>query len=568
MRVPVRPFLMERRDSMSATEFITKMAPLAVVDMRKSGVLASVTLAQAILESGWGTSELAVNACNFFGMKASLSGNTWPSEWNGDTYTKETKEQKPDGEYYTVMAAFRKYQDAAASVADHSAYLTGAMNGSRKRYEGLAGEKDARKAITIIKDGGYATSLDYVEKVMKIIETYQLTAYDAGKEEVEGMKDIKIMLDAGHYGKYNHSPANAAYYESDFTWKFHLLLKAELEKRGIKVGTTRNTQANDLELTTRGKKAAGYNLFISIHSNAVGSGVNNSVDYPVAITMVNDDKTTIDEESKAVGERLAQVVAQVMQTQQQARTYTKQSANDRDGNGIFDDEYYGVLHGAKSVGVAGLIMEHSFHTNAAATAWLLDDGNLQRMAEAEADTLANYYGVKQVGQAAEEKPSASDAATSTEAATWYRVRKSWADSKSQLGAYRVKDNAIKNCPEGYSVFDESGTAIYTNQAAVGQEDTWYRVRKSWEDAASQIGAYKVYDNAVRSCPAGYSVFDGAGKALYRNVASTYHEVKSGDTLGKLAKKYGTTVDQIVVDNKAAYPRITANYIVVGWKLKV
>ena len=53
---------------MSAAEFITKMAPLAVADMRKSGVLASVTLAQAILESGWGTSELAVNACNFFCM--------------------------------------------------------------------------------------------------------------------------------------------------------------------------------------------------------------------------------------------------------------------------------------------------------------------------------------------------------------------------------------------------------------------------------------------------------------------------------------------------------------------
>lgn len=233
---------------MSAAEFITKMAPLAVADMRKSGVLASVTLAQAILESGWGTSELAVNACNFFGMKASLSGNTWPSAWNGATYTKDTGEQKENGEHYTVTAAFRKYQDAAASVADHSAYLTGAMKDGKKRYEGLAGEKDARAAITIIKNGGYATSLDYVEKIMNIIDKYKLTAYDAGKEEVEGMKGIKIMLDAGHYGKYNRSPANGAYYESDFAWKFHKLLKAALEKRGISVGTTRDAQANDLEV--------------------------------------------------------------------------------------------------------------------------------------------------------------------------------------------------------------------------------------------------------------------------------------------------------------------------------
>ena len=549
---------------MSAAEFITKMAPLAVADMRKSGVLASVTLAQAILESGWGTSELAVNACNFFGMKASLSGNTWPSAWNGATYTKDTGEQKESGEYYTVTAAFRKYQDAAASVADHSAYLTGAMKDGKKRYEGLAGEKDARTAITIIKNGGYATSLDYVEKIMNIIDKYKLTAYDAGKEEVEGMKGIKIMLDAGHYGKYNRSPANGAYYESDFAWKFHKLLKAALEKRGISVGTTRDAQANDLALTTRGKKAAGYNLFISIHSNAVGSGVNNSVDYPVAITMVNDDKTTIDEESKAVGERLAQTVAQVMQTRQQARTYTKQSSNDRDGNGIFDDEYYGVLHGAKSVGVPGIILEHSFHTNAAATAWLLDDNHLQQMAEAEAAALADYYGVKQTpGQEAEEKPGASDAA-----ATWYRVRKSWEDSKSQVGAYRVKDNAVKNCPEGYTVFDEAGKAIFTNKAEDQAATSWYRVRKSWEDATSQVGAYKVYDNAVNNCPEGYAVFDDAGKTLYRNVSVSVHEVKKGDTLGKLAKQYGTTVDAIVSANKAKYQKISADHIVIGWKLKV
>ena len=305
------------------------------------------------------------------------------------------------------------------------------------------------------------------------------------------------------------------------------------------------------------------------HSNAVGSGVNNSVDYPVAITMVNDDKTTIDEVSKAVGERLAQVVAQVMQTKQQARTYTKQSSNDRDGNGIFDDEYYGVLHGAKSVKVPGLILEHSFHTNAAATAWLLDDNHLQQMAEAEAAALADYYGMKQtLDQAAEEKPTTSDAAASAEAATWYRVRKSWTDSKSQVGAYRVKDNAVKNCPEGYSVFDESGKAIFTNKAEDQAATTWYRVRKSWEDAASQVGAYKVYDNAVNNCPAGYAVFDDAGKALYRNLSVSVHEIKKGDTLGKLAKQYGTTVDAIVAANKAKYPKITADHIVVGWKLQV
>ena len=546
--------------------FFDRMVPLAVADMKKSGVLASVTLAQAILESGWGTQELAVNANNFFGMKTQLSGNTWPgSTWNGEVYEKETAEQRKDGSYYTIVAPFRKYQDVAQSVADHSAYLTGALDDKGNlRYAGLKGEKDARKAFTIIKQGGYATSQDYVEKLMLRVEKYNLTQYDNVESEGETMKEVKIMLDAGHYGKYNRSPAVPEYYESDFAFKFTNMLKAALEAYGFTVGTTRKDQAKDLALQDRGKAAAGYDLFISIHSNAVGSGVNNSVDYPVAITMVDDDKVTIDEVSKAEGEILAQVVAATMSTSQAARTYTKLSANDRDGNGIKDDEYYGVLHGAKLVRVPGIILEHSFHTNAKAAAWLLKESNLQAMAAAEAAALAKYYGMEKSQAAGSQEPEKQPEA----AATWYRVRKSWEDAASQIGAYRVKDNAIKNCPDGYTVYGDKGEVIYKNQTVDTNANKWYRVRKSWEDKDSQLGAYKLYDNAVNNCPAGYAVFDDNGDVLYRNAAAVEHEVKAGDKLGLIAKKYGTTVDKIVSDNKGKYPQITANYIRVGWKLVI
>ena len=68
---------------MSEREFINNIAPLAVAEMRESGILASVIIAQACLESAYGTSELAVNAKNLFGMKTMLSGNTWVSIWDG-----------------------------------------------------------------------------------------------------------------------------------------------------------------------------------------------------------------------------------------------------------------------------------------------------------------------------------------------------------------------------------------------------------------------------------------------------------------------------------------------------
>ena len=80
---------------MTEQEFISFMGPLAQADMAKSGVLASVTTAQAILESGYGSTELARNANNFFGMKCSLSGNTWPgSTWDGEASTGSRPEKR------------------------------------------------------------------------------------------------------------------------------------------------------------------------------------------------------------------------------------------------------------------------------------------------------------------------------------------------------------------------------------------------------------------------------------------------------------------------------------------
>ena len=176
---------------MSEKEFVEKIGPLAAQDMKTSGVLASITTAQACLESGYGSTELAVNANNLFGMKCPLSGNTWDSVWDGvSKYTKKTNEQKPDGTVYTITADFRKYPDILTSIKDHSCYLNGAMNGSKMRYEGLAGEKDYRKAAELIKAGGYSTDIAYVDKLCSLIERWNLTKYD---KEDTGMSNSSLV---------------------------------------------------------------------------------------------------------------------------------------------------------------------------------------------------------------------------------------------------------------------------------------------------------------------------------------------------------------------------------------
>lgn len=188
---------------------------------------------------------------------------------------------------------------------------------------------------------------------------------------------MKICLDAGHFGKYNQSPADSRYYESEMVWKLHLLQKKYLEEYGIEVITTRENPEQDLGLQTRGSLSKGCDLFISDHSNAVANTVNNQIDYPVSYCAVNCS-------ADGIGLALAQCIEVVMGTRQAARIEHRTGSN---------GDYYGVLRGATSVGTPALILEHSFHTHAAATAWLMDGGNLDRLAKAEADTIALFYGI-------------------------------------------------------------------------------------------------------------------------------------------------------------------------------
>lgn len=166
--------------NLTPTELIKRIGPLFTKDQLQTGILASVSLAQFILESGWGKSKLTQNANNAFGMKKNLSGNTWPgSKWDGvKTIPMKTGEQTKDGKSYSIVADFRVYDCLQCSIGDHSAYLAGAKKGNALRYAGLKGCKNYKKAATIIKNGGYATDTKYVQQLCKLIEQYNLTQYD------------------------------------------------------------------------------------------------------------------------------------------------------------------------------------------------------------------------------------------------------------------------------------------------------------------------------------------------------------------------------------------------------
>ena len=173
---------------------IRKISKLFTEEMKRSGVPASVSCAQCILESGYLTSELATNANNLFGMKANLSGNSWGSVWDGKLYGVDTTEYGSDG-FVSVRAEFRKYPDIETSIKDHAQYLANAMHGNQKRYAGLIGCMDFKRAATIIYNGGYATDPGYVSKIVRLVEKYKLDKLDVVYEPVFVPYTVKVDRD-------------------------------------------------------------------------------------------------------------------------------------------------------------------------------------------------------------------------------------------------------------------------------------------------------------------------------------------------------------------------------------
>ena len=201
----------------------------------KSGILYSVTAAQMILESGYVTTELSRAANNCFGMKCSLSGNTWNSVWDGKSKVNIRTPEEENGRIIYIYADFRKYPCIEDSIKDHSCYLLGAMNGSKKRYAGLTDCKNYRDAITLIKKGEYATDSGYVGKICSIIERFNLARYD-GDVKPQEKKEEDPVPDKESTDVVRYAVQTGAYKTEKFL-KNHLKKLSEAGYSGDKVDT-------------------------------------------------------------------------------------------------------------------------------------------------------------------------------------------------------------------------------------------------------------------------------------------------------------------------------------------
>ena len=158
--------------------FIESVAQGAINGWTKYGVLPSVTVAQAILESGWGQSALSTQAHNLFGIKGS---------YNGQYVTMQTREVY-NGQSYYIYDNFRKYANNSESVEDHGNFLY-----SNSRYANLLGDQSYASVARKLQSDGYATDPSYASSLIKLVEMYNLTQLDniafSGKQPVINNKN-------------------------------------------------------------------------------------------------------------------------------------------------------------------------------------------------------------------------------------------------------------------------------------------------------------------------------------------------------------------------------------------
>ncbi|GAJ27260.1 N-acetylmuramoyl-L-alanine amidase [Liquorilactobacillus sucicola DSM 21376 = JCM 15457] len=147
--------------------FINQILPVAQKEQRQHQLLTSITLAQAALESNWGQSQLASRYHNLFGVKSDAA--------NAQLMTTA---EYVNGQWITVKAKFATYKDWNESIEAHTRLFVNGTGWDQDHYRSVLAAKDYREAAAALQKQGYATDPGYAQKLIQIIQEYQLDRYD------------------------------------------------------------------------------------------------------------------------------------------------------------------------------------------------------------------------------------------------------------------------------------------------------------------------------------------------------------------------------------------------------
>lgn len=340
-------------------KYVQKYAPMYGICVN------SPIIAQACLESSYGTSNKA-QYHNYFGLKYRENRVECASGYFSDT----SSEQNADGTYTQITTNWFKFDTRESGVEGYFQFT------NISNYSNLKGVTDPRTYLENIKADGYATSINYVDNVMRVVDTWNLTQYDTPTSS----RNIKIAIDAGHgsetAGK-RHPDGYREHY-SDTYMAFYL--NQILVKNGFTTFKSawdddNPTDDADIGLSTRQSqiKSFGADISVSIHANAHGDGN----DY----TSASGVSTHYHSDSSKVGDSVT--LATVIQNELIKNT----TQNNR---GIVAQDL--AMCNCTALGTrASVLCETAFMTNEVESALLKSDEFCIEVAREIAQGIFNYY---------------------------------------------------------------------------------------------------------------------------------------------------------------------------------
>lgn len=512
--------------------YIDKVGKLAVEDYKASKLLPSTVIAQAILESNWGKSELAKEANNHFGIKDK-------PEWKGDIYIKGTWEVI-NGSDTTIEAAFRAYDSLEESVKDHGKFLT---TGWRESHYNVKGVTNYRQAIQNIASGGYATDPSYASKLINLIETHNLTKFDEEvgieKQEVNGV----VVVDAGHGGSDPGASGNGLI-EKVWNLEVARILKEKLEEVGLTVIMTRNSDTF-VSLARRAEIANENNadLFISIHFNAFNGSANGWEDF--IYNALSSDSTS-PELQNAVHNAVIPLLNQYGLTNR-----GKKRAN------------FAVL---RLTNMPAVLIEAGFADNAKDAKVLKQAQYKEDLATALTNGVQAYLGnterVSSKAVKTESKPVASNDSTYVVKSddTLSGIAQKFGVTVDNLVAWNgIANKNLINVGQVLTV--KGGTSIYTVKAG----DTLSGIAQKFGTTTEALASLNEIDNPDLIQIGQRIKVNGTVKPTSASKSSSnVYTVKAGDTLSEIAQRFGTTTGELARINGISNP----NLISVGQKLNV
>jgi flagellum-specific peptidoglycan hydrolase FlgJ/LysM repeat protein len=558
------------RATIDPAAFISQICGYATEVAAANDLYASVMMAQAILESGWGASTLTTTANNMFGIKGS---------YNGQYVTMDTYEDDGSGNYYLISAKFRKYPSLKESFEDNAYVLRNTSFSSGNYYYSGAWKSNTTSytQATAWLQGRYATDTSYASKLNNLISTYNLTQYDTGSSNTGGGNSNETIVSDETAINQQMKTTSSMNIRSDASTSASitgsLAANTTFTATATKTGTSVNGNTTWYKISGKGWVSGAYLTKVSTDSsnNNSGSGNTGSDNGNSGTTINKQMKTTEAMNIRSSASTSGSVVGSLSK----GTTFTATSM--KTGTSVNGNKNWYYVSGKGWVSGAYLT---EVTNNNASEAEKEDNGSSinQQMKTTAAlnvrsDASTSSRVVTTLGQGVTVTVTAKKNGTSVEGnKTWYYVSgKGWvsgayltttSSSSNNNGStttnQQMKTTEILNVRSDASTSSSitgslskgatvTVTATKTGTTVNGTNKWYYVSGKGWVS-----GAYLT------------SASSGSSNTNTSSSSTKTHTVKSGDSLWLLAQKYNTSISQL-----ASWNNINSSYtIFVGQKLIV